>query len=210
MKQIYESYRFIYENQTEERGRAPVEEDRLIEEARQGNVTAYGELIKIYSPIVERFAFQMGHRYQDIPDISQEVFIRVYRFLDQFSRAKFTTWLYKITLNVSRDYFRKEGQHHRRVELMKNEPNELQHSVDAEGSLLREEEDQQLHQCIQTLDEKYRLPIILFYFHEKKYEEISDILNITLSTVKTRILRGKSQLKKALEEAEKKEGKQNG
>jgi RNA polymerase sigma-70 factor, ECF subfamily len=76
--------------------------------------------------------------------------------------------------------------------------------------VLREEEDRVLHECLQKLDEKYKAPIILYYFHEKKYEEIADILSVNLSTIKTRLLRGKSLLKKLLEEAEKREGTING
>ncbi|WP_341356876.1 sigma factor-like helix-turn-helix DNA-binding protein [Rossellomorea sp. y25] len=60
------------------------------------------------------------------------------------------------------------------------------------------------------LDDKYQIPIILYYFHEKKYEEMAEILSINLSTVKTRLLRGKNLLKKELEEAGKREGRLNG
>ncbi|MGR3765548.1 RNA polymerase sigma factor [Rossellomorea sp. NS-SX7] len=185
-----------------------MDEFQLIEKAKQGDLSAYSKLISDYSPIVERFAYQMGNNLNDIPDISQEVFIRVYRFIDGFTHAKFTTWLYKITLNVSRDFKRKESQHNKRVHKVMNEP--VYETAAAHVSVLREEEDRVLHECIQELEEKYRAPIILYYFHEKKYEEIADILSVNLSTIKTRILRGKSLLKKLLEEAEKGEGTING
>ncbi|WP_175990523.1 RNA polymerase sigma factor [Bacillus sp. Marseille-Q1617] len=185
-----------------------MDEFQLIEKAKKGDLSAYSKLISDHSPIVERFAFQMGNHIDDIPDISQEVFIRVYRFIDGFTHAKFTTWLYKITLNVSRDFKRRESQHNKRVKKVMNEP--LVESTAPYMRVLREEEDQVLHECLQELDEKYRIPIILYYFHEKKYEEIADILSINLSTIKTRLLRGKSMLKKLLEEAEKREGTING
>jgi RNA polymerase sigma-70 factor, ECF subfamily len=185
-----------------------VDEIQLIEKAKQGDLTAYSKLIIDYSPIVDRFAYQMGNQIDDIPDISQEVFIRVYRFIDGFTHAKFTTWLYKITLNVSRDFKRKESQYNQRVHKVMNEP--VQEAASIHAAILREEEDRILHECIQELDEKYRAPIILYYFHDKKYEEIADILSVNLSTIKTRILRGKSMLKKLLEEAENREGTING
>jgi RNA polymerase sigma-70 factor, ECF subfamily len=185
-----------------------VDEFHLIDKAKQGDLSAYSKLIRDHAPIVERFAFQIGNHMDDIPDISQEVFIRVYRFLDGFTHAKFTTWLYKITLNVSRDFKRKESQHSKRVEKVMNETWEA--STAPHVRVLREEEDRILHECLQELDEKYRAPIILYYFHEKKYEEIADILSVNLSTIKTRLLRGKSLLKKLLEEAEKREGTING
>jgi RNA polymerase sigma-70 factor, ECF subfamily len=185
-----------------------VDNDFLIEEAQKGNLSAYAELVKTYSPVVERFAFQMGASSVDIQDISQEVFIRVYRFLHQFSHSKFTTWLYKITLNVTRDFARKESSQLRKSEKLASSP--LAEAMLPEDTVFREEEDRLLHECIQKLDEKYRIPIILYYFHEKKYEDIQDILSLNLSTVKTRLLRGKNQLKKAIMKAEKEEGKNHG
>lgn len=83
-------------------------ENELIERAQQGDQLAYGELIRLHHRTVEKFAFQCGVRVQDIPDVTQEVFVKLYRFLHQFKKERFTTWLYKITLNATRDYYRKE------------------------------------------------------------------------------------------------------
>ncbi|EDL62569.1 RNA polymerase sigma factor [Bacillus sp. SG-1] len=186
-----------------------MENDYFIVEAQKGNLTAYSELVRVYSPVVERFAFQLGASGSDVQDISQEVFIRVYRFLHQFSHSKFTTWLYKITLNVTRDFKRKENRQLMKTEKLSKETFGADLTM-PEVTIFREEEDKLLHECIQKLDEKYRIPIILHYFHDKKYEEIQDILSLNPSTVKTRLLRGKNLLKKALVEAEKKEGENHG
>jgi RNA polymerase sigma-70 factor, ECF subfamily len=183
-------------------------EEELIVLAKQGNMFAFQQLIEAYYPVVERFAYQLGNRQDEIEDITQEVFIRVYRFLEQFSHAKFSTWLYKITLNVTRDMARKRLQNMKKVIKAQHQPQESY--PDTEASVLKHENDRLLHLCVQQLDEKYRVPIVLFYFHDKKYEEIADIMSITLSTVKTRILRGKTMLKKALEDLEKKEGEIHG
>ncbi|MCH1625490.1 RNA polymerase sigma factor [Ferdinandcohnia quinoae] len=185
-----------------------MDEEDLIRLARKGNMSAFQQLLEQYYPVVERFAYQLGNHKNDIPDITQEVFIRVYRFLDQFSQAKFSTWLYKITLNVTRDMARKRSQHLKKVLKIKQE--HIEQVPEVESYILQSEEDRNLHKCLQTLDEKYRIPIILYYFHDKKYEEISEIMSSTLSTVKTRILRGKALLKKALEELEEREGEIHG
>ncbi|MFT4413004.1 RNA polymerase sigma factor [Fredinandcohnia humi] len=183
-------------------------EEELIILARKGNTSAFQQLVEIYYPVVERFAYQLGNRHDEIEDITQEVFIRVYRFINQFSKAKFTTWLYKITLNVTRDSARKRSQNLKRVIRFKHEVQEAFPEV--ESHIIQNEEDRNLHKCLQRLDEKYRIPIVLYYFHDKKYEEIAEITSLTLSTVKTRILRGKAILKKSLEEIEEKEGKNHG
>ncbi|MET0960876.1 MAG: sigma-70 family RNA polymerase sigma factor [Psychrobacillus psychrotolerans] len=83
-------------------------EFELIERAQTGDKAAYTELIHIHHRTVEKFAFQCGVRLHDIPDVTQEVFVKLYRFLHQFKRDRFKTWLYKITLNTARDYYRKE------------------------------------------------------------------------------------------------------
>lgn len=184
-------------------------EDDLIKKAKQGNMAAFQQLVEIHYSVVEKFAYQLGNRHDEIEDITQEVFIRVYRFLDQFTKAKFSTWLYKITLNVTRDFARKRQSNLRKVFKIQQD---FQNSdyPETEAEVIRNEEDRMLHLAIQKLDEKYRVPIVLFYFHEKKYEEISEIMSISLSTVKTRILRGKTMLKKVLEEFKQKEGDING
>lgn len=173
-----------------------MEEAELIARAQQGDKEAYIELIQIHQQTVEKFAFQCGVHSNDLADVSQEVFVKLYRFLHQFKQDRFTTWLYKITLNATRDYYRKEQR-----ELAKEDKLNAQRQTiffSAEDDVLLFEEDKLLHNAIQALDEKYRYPIVLYYFHELKYEEIAEVLNISLSTVKVRLLRAKEKLKAAL------------
>jgi len=173
-----------------------LEEAELIARAQQGDKEAYIELIQIHQQTVEKFAFQCGVHSNDLADVSQEVFVKLYRFLHQFKQDRFTTWLYKITLNATRDYYRKEQR-----ELAKEDKLNAQRQtifLSAEDDVLLFEEDKLLHNAIQALDEKYRYPIVLYYFHELKYEEIAEVLNISLSTVKVRLLRAKEKLKAAL------------
>lgn len=173
-----------------------MEEAELIARAQQGDKEAYIDLIRIHQQTVEKFAFQCGVHSNDLADVSQEVFVKLYRFLHQFKQDRFTTWLYKITLNATRDYYRKEQR-----ELAKEDKLNAQRQtifLSAEDDVLLFEEDKLLHNAIQALDEKYRYPIVLYYFHELKYEEIAEVLNISLSTVKVRLLRAKEKLKAAL------------
>ncbi len=170
----------------------------LIEKAQQGDRAAYGELMKLHYRTVEKFAYQCGVRLDDIPDVTQEVFIKLHRFLHQFKQDRFTTWLYKITLNTARDYYRKQ---HREWDKQKKAINNNQviTQASAEMQVLLFEEDRELHAAIVMLDEKYRIPLILYYFQELSYQQIADVLNITLSAVKTRLHRAKDGLKKSIE-----------
>ncbi|MFJ7731762.1 RNA polymerase sigma factor [Lysinibacillus sp. NPDC097231] len=171
-------------------------EAELIARAQRGDKDAYIELIRIHQRTVEKFAFQCGVHSNDLADVSQEVFVKLYRFLHQFKHDRFTTWLYKITLNATRDYYRKEQREQAKEEKLNAQPQ--MSSSSAEDDVLLFEEDKLLHNAIQALDEKYRYPLVLFYFHELKYEEIAEVLNISLSTVKVRILRAKEKLKAVL------------
>lgn len=168
-------------------------EYELIERAQQGDKEAYIELIRVHQQTVEKFAYQCGVHRSDVADIAQEVFVKLYRFLHQFKQDRFTTWLYKITLNTTRDYYRKEKREQVKEDKLSSQPQAPNDS--AEKLVLNFEEDRLLHKAIQALDENYRYPLVLFYFHELKYEEIAEVLGISLSTVKVRILRAKEKLK---------------
>ncbi len=170
----------------------------LIERAQQGDMSAYGELMNLHHRTVEKFAFQCGVQADDVQDVTQEVFIKLYRFLHQFHRDRFTTWLYKITLNAARDYYRKENREKDKELKLQDEPSYGAPVRSAEDRILVFEEDRELHQAIQLLEEKYRIPIVLYYFQELTYEQIGEVMNIPLATVKTRLLRSKEQLKSAL------------
>lgn len=175
-----------------------MEEADLIIRAQNGEREAFAQLMNMHHRTVEKFAYQCGVRLDDIPDVTQEVFIKLYRFLSQFNQQRFTTWLYKITLNTARDYYRKEGRETAKEERMKKSGKEsIQQS--AELQVLLFEEDRELHEAILQLDEKYRIPLILFYFQDLTYQQIADVMNITIATVKTRIFRAKDSLKKEMD-----------
>jgi len=175
-----------------------MEEIELIERAQSGDKMAYGELMDLHHRTVEKFGFQCGVRADDVQDVTQEVFIKLYRFLHQFQKERFTTWLYKITLNTARDYYRKELREKDKEGKVQEDVNFGVSTKSAESKILVFEEDRELHEAIQLLEEKYRIPLVLFYFQELTFEQIGDVMNIPLATVKTRLLRAKEQLKSAL------------
>ena len=174
-------------------------EIQLITKAQQGDKKAYGDLMKLHYRTVEKFAFQCGVRLDDVPDVTQEVFIKLYRFLHHFKQDRFTTWLYKITLNTTKDYYRKESRERDKQQKIMTYGEHIE-SNSAEISVFMLEEDKELHEAIIKLDEKYRMPLILFYFQDLTYNQIADILSITQSTVKTRLFRARGRLKIVIEE----------
>ena len=178
-----------------------MDEIQLITKAQQGDKKAYGELMKRHYRTVEKFAYQCGARIEDVPDVTQEVFIKLYRFLHHFKQDRFTTWLYKITLNTVRDYYRKENRERDKERKIMTDGNHIEYNS-PETSVFISEEDRELHEAITQLGEKYRIPLVLYYFQGLTYEQIADVLNITQAAVKTRLFRARNRLKNVIEEME--------
>ncbi|WP_062047037.1 RNA polymerase sigma factor [Bacillus sp. JCM 19034] len=165
-------------------------EEQLLLRAKNGEQEAFSQLVEMHLKTVEKFAFQIGVLPTDIDDVTQEVFLKVYRFIHKHDRGKFTTWLYSVTMNVVRDFYRKEQQ-------MKRKTVEFQRYAEKQTYIedYFDEDSKELHAMIQKLDERYRIPIILHYFHGLQYQEIADVLEVTEGAIKTRMLRAKQKLK---------------
>ncbi|MFA9457020.1 RNA polymerase sigma factor [Halalkalibacter sp. AB-rgal2] len=165
-------------------------EEQLLLRAKRGDDDAFSQLVEMHVKTVEKFAFQIGVSPTHIDDVTQEVFLKVYRFLHKHNRGKFTTWLYTVTMNVVRDFYRKEQQ-------MKRKTIEFQRFAKEQMFIedYFDDESKELHGMIQQLDEKYRVPIILHYFHGQNYQEIASVLEVTEGAIKTRMLRAKQKLK---------------
>jgi len=168
-----------------------MDEREIISLANNEDKASFEKLVMKYKPYVEKLSYQFGIAPEYISDIVQETFIKVYQNLDQFQDGKFSTWLYKITLNVTRDFYRKKQREKKIMNKAVNTQEKLvlgAYYFESDATLL-------LHLAIQELEEKYRLPLILFYFHDQTYEEIASILKSSLSSIKTRMHRGREKLK---------------
>ncbi len=173
-----------------------MEDEELKRLANLDDEEEFGKLVETYKPIIEKFAFQFGISEEDVADVVQNTFLKIYRKLYQYHKGKFSTWVYQITLNVARDH------HRRRKRDYKIFNRKLQEQEQSIGYLFEKEEHLLLHEYLQHLDQKYKLPLILYYFHDKPYAEIALILKVKLSVVKTRIHRAKKILKDMYEKEE--------
>ncbi|MUV38250.1 hypothetical protein JNUCC1_02086 [Lentibacillus sp. JNUCC-1] len=167
-----------------------MDEEEIISRVKGDDEHAFAQLVDEYKPVIERFAFQFGIDFGSVADVVQETFIKIHRHIHRFKKGKFSTWVYKITLNVARDHHRKNKRQQRLWErVKKNYPQKTS------TTFFEKAEHVRLHECLQQLDEKYKTPLILYYFHDQSYEDIAFILKIKLSVVKTRLHRGKGQLR---------------
>lgn len=175
-----------------------MQDTEMVNSAQNGNLIVFGELIYLHHRTVEKYAFQCGVKAEDIHSVTQEVFINLNKKLGEFQNSHFLTWLFKLTLKASRDY-------HIREKRVKDEAPELQGDSPGQSTRLPQsrilvfDEDRELHDAIQLLEEIYRNPLILFYFHELGYEQIGKILNIQPVEVESRLISSKENIKSALE-----------
>ena len=170
-----------------------VTEYELIERSQQGDKEAYKELIRSQQQTVEKFAYQCGIHTSHLGEITQAVFIKFYRCLPQCSQEQFLIQLFKITLNTTRNYVVREGTQNENVNVQPQTT-----KVAENQHVLCFEEDRLLHHAIQTLEDGDRHSFVLFYFHKLTYEEISEVLESSSSTVKACILYAEENLKIAL------------
>jgi RNA polymerase sigma-70 factor (ECF subfamily) len=183
----------------------------LIERCRQQrrpDKSAFSELVKRYQSYVERLLYHLAPDWSDRADLTQEVWIRVYRNLHKLQEAgRFKSWLGRITTNLFYDELRKRKRHQPPLSLDAPrvlEDGELDWEVPSDApnpveTLMTQEFYAELEQAIAELPEVFRTTIVLREIQGLSYEEIADITGVSLGTVKSRIARARHRLQKDLD-----------
>lgn len=165
--------------------------DLSSEEAMEWIMDTYGESLK-------RFIYTYVKNRSQTDDLFQEVLVTVYQKIETFQeRSSFKTWLYRIAANKCKDYLRSPIN---RLLLIKDQIHEKYTDITPEQSYMMNEQKHQLMQAIFALPIKYREVLILQYYKEFSIQEISELLKINPSTVRTRLMRAKERLKQELKE----------
>ncbi|MGF1459960.1 MAG: sigma-70 family RNA polymerase sigma factor [Leptolyngbyaceae cyanobacterium] len=174
---------------------------------RRPDKAAFAELVKRYQSYVERLLYHLAPDWSDRADLTQEVWIRVYRNLYKLQTVeRFKSWLGRITTNLFYDELRKRKRHQSPLSLdaprmlsdgeMEWEvPSDAPNPVD---TLMTQEFYAELEQAIASLPEVFRTTIVLREIQGLSYEEIAEITNTSLGTVKSRIARARQRLQQEL------------
>jgi len=188
-------------------------EAEIIEKLKQEDESAFRELVDIYRQMVVNTCFGLLHNTDDAEDVAQDVFIEVFRSVKNFrADAEISTWLYRIAVNRSLNFIRdnkkrKWFQSFDDVVESKKEmliPLHLQSTDDPESELEKSQRALILHEAIDSLPKNQRVAFTLNKYEDLAYREISEVMNLSLSSVESLIHRAKKNLQKKLHHCYKK------
>ncbi len=167
----------------------------VIQLTLKDNKDYFAELVKRYKNLVFSVVLRMVNNREDAADLSQEVFIKLYKSLDKYyPDYKFSTWVIRITTNHVIDYRRKRKQETVPIDEMEFEL-PASDTDSPETATVEKERRTELVDIVNNLPDMYKIPIVLFHSQGLSYQEISDITGEPLSKVKNRIFRGRKMLK---------------
>ena len=192
------------------------DEQSFVEELKSGSEQAFALLIAQYSHSVYSLIARSLRDPADAADVTQDVFVKVFRNISSFhGEASLRTWIYRIALREASNQ-RRWWSRHKRQELTIDEPHENDEgetfcladalaAADASpfDNAANAEVQRRIEAALATLPDAFREVVVLREVEGLGYEEIAEILKVTVGTVKSRLARGRAGLRKALEEGEK-------
>jgi RNA polymerase sigma-70 factor (ECF subfamily) len=180
-------------------------DEELVARSVGGDLDSFNQLVVRWERPIYALAYRVIGREEDARDVCQETFLRAFRALRGFKgQAKFSSWLYRITLNLCRDWMRRErrtpvAQAPEGLDLLDLAGAQAP-SESVEDLVSRRELGQVVARAMATLPEDQRTAIILKEYHGLTFQEIADLLDCPLSTVKTRLYQGLTVLRRQLDQ----------
>ena len=174
-------------------------EDKFIMQLKAGDRQAFDTLVETYQSQVVNMAYGLLSDREDALDAAQEVFIKVYRSISSFrGESALSTWIFRITRNVCTDFLRKRKYETVSMDQEDDEKPkmELGDTTHAPEQVVEQTQMQRMvREAIAQMDENHRAVITLFDIEGMSYDEIAQILECTVGTVKSRLARAREKLK---------------
>lgn len=181
--------------------------NKRINEVLKGDQDAFEEIVTLFQHRLYHVCFRMLSNRQEAEDIAQEAFVRAYINIHTFDqKRKFSTWIFRIATNLCIDRIRKKKpDYYLDANVPGTEGLTMYSQIEAPGELpedevARMETQERIQYEISQLSDRYRSVIVLRYIEELPLQEISDILELPLGTVKTRVHRGRAALRKQMDD----------
>ena len=181
------------------------EDIRLMRLVAGGDADAFQSLVERHQALVAGTVARMLGSNSEVEDITQQVFIRVWKSAGRYvARAKFTTWLLKITRNLVFNEMRRAKRHPHLPIQIDPEAEELplkdETTETPDASLLKSELQQAIENAIARLPETQRMALVLRRYEDLSYEEIAEILELSLPAVKSLLFRARTELRERLKD----------
>jgi RNA polymerase sigma-70 factor (ECF subfamily) len=186
-------------------------EDQFLERLRRGEAAAFERLVAEHSGDVYALLYRLTSDAEEARDLTQETFLRAFQSISRFrGDANLKTWIYRIAVNQARNRWRWWRRRKRDVTVSLDSTDDRQEqplaatlrnetAVDPEQETLAREREGQLRDALLGLRQSYREAVILRDVEGFSYEEIADTLQISIGTVKSRISRGRLEMRRKLE-----------
>lgn len=166
----------------------------VVERAQQGDVEAFRSLFRAYRGQVTRILLRVLGPNEELEDVVQEVFVSVHRALPSFrGDAKFTTWLYRVSVNVARMHLRKKKSRPRLVGLGA-ENYDVPTMNTPVDDINRQRRIEALYRAVDKLSEKKREVLVLHDFQGMATNDIADVISIPVATVRTRLFHARQEI----------------
>lgn len=158
-------------------------------------------LVKTYSPKIFNLSYQFSGSREEAEDLTQDIFLKLYNSLQKYDFEKnFTAWLLTLAKNFLIDHYRKTKWEKKSRDNFNESALRSESKDDPEDEILRQETKKMIWEGFNRLSSDIRLAVILRDIQGKKYDEIAEIMELPLGTVKSRVNRGRLQLAKILRE----------
>ncbi len=175
----------------------------LIASAIKGRESGFEELVRRYQRPIVAYVYRMLSDYEASLDVTQEVFIKVYNSLDKYSSEyKFSTWLYRIAHNAAIDWMRRNSAN---LQSLETETADGAYQIQLESSAPSPEQERErsewrseIDAVVKCLPTVYRELIVLRHSKDLSYDEIAEVANLPLGTVKNRLFRAREMMREML------------
>ena len=176
-------------------------ETKLINRILEGDTAAFSKVVDSYKNLVFSLALQMLKNQEEAEEVAQDTFIKVYGSLKSFKGdSKFSTWIYRITYNTCLDRIKKNKRKHGNEEINTITENQIYTTKNALHEMEQKERSEKIKACLHYLPPEDAALLTLFYFEEKNLNELEEIINQSVNTIKVRLHRARKKFALILED----------
>ena len=174
------------------------QEQQIIEQILHGDKNQYRLIVKEYQSHVANLCYKLAGNSLDIDEVTQQVFVELYTALPRFRHeSRLGTFVYRITVNVIAK-MTIYNKRHVSYEYDRTDTDTVDYQSSREEQILKEEQSRRLHEAIGQLKHEQRTALVLYSFKGLSYQDIAEVMQVSLSKVESLIFRAKKNLKKML------------